>query len=183
MDLGGWLRRLGLGKYEAAFRENEIDETVLPSLTHETLKELGVTAVGHRLKLLDAIAALRIDTSAKPTSAGATTTSAPPSASTEDRAERRQVTGMTLALPYSVQRMDPEDLREIISAYQKCVAEAVRRFDASHHSANASRSTDTGLLWSYAWSWCSALGYAPDEFALTARLPGIVGPDADGQWV
>ena len=78
MDLGGWLRSLGLGKYEAAFRENEIDETVLPSLTHETLKELGVTAVGHRLKLLDAIAALRIDTSAKPTSAGATTTSAPP---------------------------------------------------------------------------------------------------------
>ena len=59
MDIVVWLRSLGLGKYEAAFRENEIDETVLPSLTHETLKELGVTAVGHRLKLLDAIAALR----------------------------------------------------------------------------------------------------------------------------
>jgi hypothetical protein len=56
-----WLRSLGLGRYEAAFRENEIDETVLPGLTHETLKELGVTAVGHRLKLLDAIAALRTD--------------------------------------------------------------------------------------------------------------------------
>ena len=53
MDIVLWLRSLGLGKYEAAFRENEIDETVLPSLTHETLKELGVTAVGHRLKLLD----------------------------------------------------------------------------------------------------------------------------------
>ena len=59
MDVVVWLRSLGLGKYEAAFRETEIDETVLPSLTHETLKELGVTAVGHRLKLLDAIAALR----------------------------------------------------------------------------------------------------------------------------
>ena len=59
MDVVVWLRGLGLGKYEAAFRETEIDETVLPSLTHETLKELGVTAVGHRLKLLDAIAALR----------------------------------------------------------------------------------------------------------------------------
>ena len=119
MDLGGWLRRLGLGKYEAAFRENEIDETVLPSLTHETLKELGVTAIGHRLKLLDAIAALRIDTSAKPTSAGATATSAPPSASTEDRAERRQVTVMFSDLVGSTAlsgRMDPEDLREIISA-------------------------------------------------------------------
>jgi hypothetical protein len=59
MDVVVWLRSLGLGKYEAVFRENEIDETVLQSLTHETLKELGVTAVGHRLKLLDAIAALR----------------------------------------------------------------------------------------------------------------------------
>src|ERR1700756_3307034 len=65
MDIVVWLRSLGLGKYEAAFRENEIDETVLPSLTHETLKELGVTAVGHRLKLLDAIAALRAEASIK----------------------------------------------------------------------------------------------------------------------
>jgi hypothetical protein len=46
MDIVVWLRSLGLGKYEAAFRENEIDETGLPSLTHETLKELGVTALG-----------------------------------------------------------------------------------------------------------------------------------------
>ena len=59
MDIVVWLRSLGLGKYEAAFRENEIDETVLPSLTHETLKELGVASFGHRVKLLDAIAALR----------------------------------------------------------------------------------------------------------------------------
>ena len=75
MDVVVWLRSLGLGKYEAAFRENEIDETVLPSLTHETLKELGVTAVGHRLKLLDAIAALRNDASGKTPSVDATTTS------------------------------------------------------------------------------------------------------------
>jgi hypothetical protein len=68
MDIVVWLRSLGLGKYEAAFRENEIDETVLPSLTHETLKELGVTAVGHRLKLLDATAALRNDGSLQPSS-------------------------------------------------------------------------------------------------------------------
>ena len=61
MDIVVWLRSLGLGKYEAAFRENEIDETVLPNLTAEDLKELGVTALGHRRKLLDAIAALRSD--------------------------------------------------------------------------------------------------------------------------
>jgi SAM domain (Sterile alpha motif) len=62
MDIVVWLRSLGLGRYEAVFRKNEIDETVLRSLTHETLKELGVTAVGHRLKLLDAITALGADT-------------------------------------------------------------------------------------------------------------------------
>ena len=59
-----WLRSLGLGKYEAAFRENEIDEAVLPNLTAEDLKDLGVSIVGHRRKLLEAIAALRNDTSA-----------------------------------------------------------------------------------------------------------------------
>ena len=53
MDIVVWLRSLGLGRYEAAFRENEIDETVLPGLTAEDLKELGVTALGHRRKLLD----------------------------------------------------------------------------------------------------------------------------------
>ena len=127
MDVVVWLRGLGLGRYEAAFRENEIDETVLPSLTHETLKELGVTAVGHRLKLLDAIAALR----AKAPSADVATASSAPSVSPEDRAERRQVTVMFSDLVGSTAlsaRMDPEDLREVISAYQKCVAETVRRF-------------------------------------------------------
>src|SRR6516162_2219729 len=67
MDVVVWLRSLGLGKYEAAFRENDIDETVLPSLTHENLKELGVGSVGHRVKLLDAIAALCTDALGKTT--------------------------------------------------------------------------------------------------------------------
>ena len=58
MDIVVWLRSLGLGKYEAAFRDNEIDETVLPDLTAEDLKGLGVTALGHRRKLLDAKALL-----------------------------------------------------------------------------------------------------------------------------
>ena len=61
MDIVVWLRGLGLGKYEAVFRENDIDETVLPNLTAEDLKELGVASLGHRRKLLDAIAALRTD--------------------------------------------------------------------------------------------------------------------------
>ena len=62
MDVVLWLRSLGLGKYEAAFREDEIDETVLPNLTAEDLKDLGVSIVGHRRKFLDAIAALHTDT-------------------------------------------------------------------------------------------------------------------------
>jgi class 3 adenylate cyclase/predicted ATPase len=131
MDIVVWLRSLGLGKYEAAFRENEIDETVLPSLTHETLKELGATAVGHRLKLLDAIAALRNNASGNVPSVDAATTSSVASSHPEDRAERRQVTVMFSDLVGSTAlsaRMDPEDLREIISAYQKCVAETVQRF-------------------------------------------------------
>ena len=64
MDLGGWLRSLGLGQYETAFRENAINEKVLPSLTAEDLKDLGVSMVGHRRMLLDAIAALRTDPTA-----------------------------------------------------------------------------------------------------------------------
>ena len=94
MDVVVWLRSLGLGKYEAAFRENDIDETVLPGLTHETLKELGVASIGHRVKLLDAIAALRSDAGVTGTSAAAGATSSTPSALPEDRAERRQVTVM-----------------------------------------------------------------------------------------
>jgi class 3 adenylate cyclase len=130
MDTVVWLRSLGLGKYEAGFRDNEIDETVLPSLTHENLKELGVTALGHRLKLLEAITALRNLESAKSPSvdvATASTTSAHP----EDRAERRQVTVMFSDLVGSTAlsaRLDPEDLREVISAYHKTVAQAVGRF-------------------------------------------------------
>src|SRR6266699_101815 len=128
MDLGGWLRSLGLGQYEAAFRENAIDDTVLPNLTAEDLKDLGVGIVGHRRKLLDAIAALRADASGQ-----APPLDAPPTIDTspKDTAERRQVTVMFADLVGSTAlsaSMDPEDLREVISAYQKCVAETVRHF-------------------------------------------------------
>ena len=131
MNIVVWLRSLGLGQYEAAFRDNEIDETVLPNLTAEDLKDLGVSVVGHRRKLLDAIAALRTDAVVKAPSSDAATTSSGPAGSPEDRAERRQVTVMFSDLVGSTAlsaRMDPEDLREVVSAYHKCVAEVVRRF-------------------------------------------------------
>jgi len=128
MEVGSWLRRLGLEQYEAVFRDNEIDEAVLPRLTAEDLKDLGVGRVGHRRKLLDAIAALRTESSG----------SAPPSEVIADNdqaaiesAERRHVTVMFSDLVGSTAlsaRMDPEDLREVISAYQACVTATVRRF-------------------------------------------------------
>jgi class 3 adenylate cyclase len=128
MDVGGWLRRLGLEQYEAAFRENKIDDTVLPSLTAEDLKDLGVGCVGDRRKLLDAIAALRAEATAPlpPSDAPLATDK-----TAKDTAERRQVTVMFSDLVGSTAlstRTDPEDLREVISAYQRCVAETVRRF-------------------------------------------------------
>jgi class 3 adenylate cyclase len=130
MDIGGWLQSLSLERYEVAFRENAIDESVLPGLTHETLKELGVTAVGHRIKLLDAIAALRPDGANKPSSSAEATAPAAPSVSPTDHAERRPVTVMFSDLVGSTAlsaRMDPEDLREIIADYQKAVTETVQR--------------------------------------------------------
>jgi SAM (Sterile alpha motif) domain-containing protein len=65
MDVGEWLRSLGLEEYEAAFRENKVDAAVLPKLTAEDLKDLGIAAVGDRRKLLEAISALRSDANAQ----------------------------------------------------------------------------------------------------------------------
>src|SRR5262249_24118704 len=95
------------------------------------LKELGVASLGHRVKLLDAVAALRSDASAPGRSSDLKTAPATPHVSAKDRAERRQVTVMFSDLVGSTAlsaRMDPEDLREVISAYQKCVSETVQRF-------------------------------------------------------
>src|SRR5262249_46968692 len=131
MDVGGWLRSLGLDRYEAAFRDNEINERVRLSLTQEDLKEIGVGPVGHRRLLLQAIAALHADKGGNAPCADAATTSSAPSVSPEDRAERRQVTVMFCDLIGSTAlstRMDPEDLREVISTYQNSVAVTLGRF-------------------------------------------------------
>jgi class 3 adenylate cyclase/tetratricopeptide (TPR) repeat protein len=129
MDIGGWLRRLGLEEYETAFRDNKIDAAVLSKLTAEDLKDLGVAAVGDRRKLIEAIEGLRSGRKPEPTPSEISSTVAAPSKDTA--AERRQVTVMFSDLVGSTAlsaRMDPEDLREVISAYQKCVAETVQGF-------------------------------------------------------
>src|SRR6201997_3756504 len=125
MDVVVWLRSLGLGKYEAAFRENDIDETVLPGLTHETLKELGVASIGHRVKLLDAIAALRSEVSAKTPSMAAATASPSAAMATagpvvEAVGERRYLTVMFCDLVGSTAisaQLDAEEWRDLVSGY------------------------------------------------------------------
>ncbi len=130
MDVAVWLRGLGLERYDQAFRDNEIDEKVLPGLTAEDLKDLGVTLVGHRRRLLDAIAALgaaMATTSASVTVGGA---AAAPGTPVESGAERRQLTVMFCDLVGSTAlsaRLDPEDLRAVIGAYHRCVAAVIER--------------------------------------------------------
>jgi predicted ATPase/class 3 adenylate cyclase len=123
----GWLQKLGLGQYAQRFAENDINFAILPDLTDQDLKELGVVSLGHRRQLLRAIAELKgAETAAPKPTAEHVATSAP-----HDTAERRQVTVMFSDLVGSTAlsaRMDAEDLREVISAYQKCVAETVQRF-------------------------------------------------------
>ena len=101
MDVGEWLRGLGFEQYEPSFRANEIDARVLPSLTAEDLKDLGVGLVGHRRRLLDAIAAL---------GAEAPTATAAMTAPIQAEAERRQLTVMFCDLVGSTElsaRLDP----------------------------------------------------------------------------
>src|SRR5580700_1619518 len=122
LDIDGWLRGIGLAQYAQTFRDNAIDTDVLCDLTDEHLRELGLP-LGARLKLLRAVAAL--STGQTPISPEITT----PAPRTD--AERRQVTVMFADLVGSTAlsaRMDPEDLREVISAYHKCVAKTVGRF-------------------------------------------------------
>src|SRR5262249_5794291 len=127
MDVAEWLRGLGLERYAVAFRDNEIDWEALPKLTAQDLKDLGVVLGGHRRKLLDAIAAL---------GAGPRAPEPAPAITGEGRAgaeaERRQLTVMFCGLVGSTELsawLDPEDLREVIAAYHRAVADVVRGFD------------------------------------------------------
>ena len=124
-QIADWLEKLGMSEYAQCFAENRIDVSVLPDLTDQDLKKLGVL-LGDRRKMLRAIANLEaVDAPI------AVATTAPATPRSVDTAERRQVTVMFSDLVGSTAlsaRMDPEDLREVISAYQKCVAETVGRF-------------------------------------------------------
>jgi class 3 adenylate cyclase len=127
-EIADWLEKLGLSEYARRFAENDIDFAILGDLTDQDLEKIGIASLGHRRKLLRAIANLEIVEKSAPAVAVA-----PPAAPLPlDTAERRQVTVMFSDLVGSTAlstRMDPEDLREVIAAYHKCVTETVRSFD------------------------------------------------------
>ena len=128
-QIADWLEKLGMSEYAQRFAENDIDIDVLSELTDQDFDRLGVS-LGHRRRMLRAIRELGASPIAAVTVRQASAPTAPEPAP-KDTAERRQVTVMFSDLVGSTAlsaRMDPEDLREVISAYQKCVAETVQRF-------------------------------------------------------
>jgi hypothetical protein len=159
MDVGGWLRWLGLEEYEAAFRENKIDDTVLPSLTAEDLKELGVGSVGHRRKLLDAISALRDQANEPLPPLARATIDGPTNKLVQDHpavpllrsvstwgeaaGERRHITVMFCDLVDSTAisaKLDPEDWRDLVGSYLDAASAAVTEM-----GGQVAKSSVTGL--------------------------------------
>jgi class 3 adenylate cyclase len=143
MDVAKWLRGLGLEQYEPAFRANSIGAAVLTSLTAEDLKDLGVTSVGHRRRLLGAIAVLRSPKEEGGTILSASSTAPYRPPATSD-AERRQITVMFCDIVDSTglaARFDPEDLRELIGAYHRCCTDVIHR-----HNGIVSRYMGDGVL-------------------------------------
>lgn len=132
MDIGHFLRKLGLERYEAAFRENKVDSEILPKLTAEDLKDLGIALVGDRRRLLDAIASLHAGTQTPTTETPHIAEPRIGRGSPIAEAERRQLTVMFVDLVGSTElsrRLDPEVMREVIRTYQNAVTSEIGRFD------------------------------------------------------
>jgi class 3 adenylate cyclase/predicted ATPase len=134
VDIGAWLRELGLGRYVQAFQDNEVDARSLPHLTAEDLKEMGVTAIGHRRLLLQVIADLQESgaSAVEPASEHITSGEGVNDAGKRpSEAERRQLTVLFCDLVGSTAlsaRLDPEDMGHVIGTYQKCCTEVVKRW-------------------------------------------------------
>ncbi len=135
MDIAAWLRDLGLERYAPAFSDNDIDAAVLPSLTGDDLEKLGITSVGHRRRLLDAIASLRVPPAPVGTTIAAPIDAVRPLDRMEAhpaQAERRQITVLFCDLVGSTElsaRLDPEDMSELLRIYRSCCAETIARWD------------------------------------------------------
>jgi class 3 adenylate cyclase/predicted ATPase len=132
MDVADWLRALGLERYETTFHENDVNTELLPTLTADDLKEIGITSFGHRRRLLEAIAALRPKDAPADDEVGSPANPTGSLGTLETTAERRPLSVMFCDLVGSTalsSRLDAEDLRYIIRTYQACVASTIRQFD------------------------------------------------------
>lgn len=177
MDVGAWLGALGLRRYEQAFRDNDVDARVLPGLTADDLKEIGVTSVGHRRLLLQAIAALGTVS----TPAGSVPAEiAVPAVHALPQAERRQLTVMFVDLVGSTElsrRLDPEEMREIIQTYQNTVAGEVSRFEG-----HVAKYMGDGVLAYFGWPRAqedAAERAVRVGLAVTAAVGGLEAPDGE----
>ena len=135
-SIADWLAQIGLAKYAGVFQDNDIDLEVMPSITEADLEKLGVS-MGHRKRIIAAVRALQ-DADALPASAAAERERSPSPGSTaalaDPAAERRQLTVMFCDLVGSTalaERLDPEDLRDVIQAYQQCAGQVIERLGGS----------------------------------------------------
>src|SRR4051794_12063497 len=182
VDVGDWLRGLGLERYEQAFRDNDIDADVLPELTADDLTGLGITSVGHRRKLLAAIAALRAPPTTPSVAALPAAEPAPgaPAVARSSEAERRQLTVAFVDLVGSTElnrRLDPEDMCELIRAYQNLVAGEVTRFEG-----HVAMYMGDGVLAYFGWPRAhedAAERAVRAGLAVAAGVPGIAAPTGE----
>ena len=179
MDVFSWLRDLGLERYEQAFRDNEVDARSLPHLTTEDLKELGVTAIGHRRVLLQEIAKMQgPDGAPAADSAQDSCEDAGQADQPTSEAERRQLTVMFVDLVESTAlsaRLDPEDLREVIRAYQDACAGVITRFEG-----HVAKYMGDGVLAYFGWPRAhedDAERAARAGLGLTEAIAGMTDPD------
>src|SRR5690242_9054668 len=151
MDVAAWLRALGLEQYEAAFRANAVDAELLPTLTADDLKDLGIALVGHRRRLLDAIAKLQSDDGS--VRAVGPSDDYPASTPAEDvvspGGERRQLTVMFCDLVGSTalsEKLDPEELRDLLHAYRTLCGDVI-----AHYDGFVARYVGDGILTYFGW--------------------------------
>src|SRR3954465_15068158 len=151
VDVGGWLKSLGLDQYEAAFRENDVDAEVLPTLTADELKDIGVNSIRHRRRLLEAI--VKLQNAGAPSQAIRPSSDHPVSIPAEDvvssGGERRQLTVMFCDLVGSTalsEKLDPEELRDLLHAYRPLCGDVIARYDGF-----VARYVGDGILTYFGW--------------------------------